>query len=328
MDILFGIDSSSSIGENNFKIELKWIKEFIRKEIDITKSAIGFNIYSTETNRSKEPQFWSIDNLTKYIDNIQYVAGWTNTFKLINDTIDTFDKLLPSIINNNINVQEILFLITDGNPCMRLSKDGCPMSVCKCANIIKNKAIRVIIIKIGDNIDSTYISCLSYGLKDIYTINAFNINHFNGINDKLSDNCCDPTISPTISPTNIPTILPTKIPTINPTFLPTNNPTTNPAKIPTKIPTLIKIDTININSQTTINQQQIINEEIISTTNYPTNEDIISNYSDYILFIDNSCGLSNNDCDELLYGATQIISRLLKNSSNDNNNIIKLELQH
>ena len=133
LDILFGVDASGSIGMSGFRIQ----KDFIKGLVDdgISDSArIGFIMFSTEVNASRPIQTWnSKSDLTQYVDGMYWVAGWTNTPRLLTQAISDFDDAFEA------DRQQIFMLITDGNPCLPEEDGGCPQSVCSQAPLVKAK---------------------------------------------------------------------------------------------------------------------------------------------------------------------------------------------
>eukprot|EP01083_Nonionella_stella_P318523 1164802_1 len=58
LDILFAIDASGSVGEDNWKVQRDFIKKLVVHDINIDVSKIGFAIFSTKVNFSRSIQSW------------------------------------------------------------------------------------------------------------------------------------------------------------------------------------------------------------------------------------------------------------------------------
>eukprot|EP01083_Nonionella_stella_P132388 402496_1 len=125
----------------------------------------------------------------------------------------------------------------------------------------------------------------------------------------------EPTDWPTPEPTEWPTPEPTDWPTPEPTAWPTPEPTEWPTPEPTEWPTPEPTDW-----PTPEPTQWPTPEPTDHPTHKPTNSPIQDicpyevrqgNAFDFVILIDNSCGLSHDDCDTYLEGVGEIISTVL-----------------
>nr|CAH7753365.1 unnamed protein product [Callosobruchus chinensis] len=117
LDIVFLIDASSSVGENNFQSELKFVKKVLS---DVTVDA--------NNTRIAVVTFSSPSNVIKSIDEIGTTAEGNNKCKLLNQdlkevnyqggqtfTLGAFEVAKDIFISSTrSDSQKVLFLITDG----------------------------------------------------------------------------------------------------------------------------------------------------------------------------------------------------------------------
>ncbi|KAB0799990.1 hypothetical protein PPYR_07870 [Photinus pyralis] len=116
LDIVFLIDASSSVGEDNFKSELKFVKKLLSDVVvDFDHSRISVVTFS-----SKDSVITNIDGiskpgkrnnkcllLNKELSNIRYIGGGTYTVGAFGAAKDIFQ-------HSRNDTKKILFLITDG----------------------------------------------------------------------------------------------------------------------------------------------------------------------------------------------------------------------
>eukprot|EP01083_Nonionella_stella_P188091 692575_1 len=247
LDILFAIDASGSVGEDNWKVQRDFIKKLVVHDINIDVSKIGFAIFSTHVNFSRSIQSWqTIAELENYVSGLLWPAGWTFTWEAINQSVLEFtgERKGSSYIPDP-NRKQVLILITDGNPCGPSSEGGCPCSLCPNSGIfeytqslplIQDNDIRTVIVAIGSNIDPRYLDCLTQNDTDFITVSEFSATGFDAITPYLSDVLCydGPTEAPTPLPTDIPTMGPSRGPSPAPTHTP--SPTVPPSPRPTDAP--------------------------------------------------------------------------------------------
>ena len=125
LDILFGIDTSESIGWSGFQIQKQFVKGLVDQEIN-NGSRIGFFMFNTNVNKSRHIQLWDKDDLLQFVDGMWWSGGdLTNTAQLISDGLVEFVSIF------NPNRRQIFVIITDGNPCLSDAQGGCPQTVCQ-----------------------------------------------------------------------------------------------------------------------------------------------------------------------------------------------------
>eukprot|EP01083_Nonionella_stella_P006592 19118_1 len=184
LDILFAIDTSGSIGLNNFETLKSFIGTLTSHSINTDSSKIGFITFSTQVNFSRSIQSWETESLRNYISGLHWNGGWTNTPEVIRQSIAEFDG------NIDPARQQILILITDGAPCLPEALGGCPQSICQYRTQVNYKAIRIIIVSVGDKLKEQYVQCLTQTDEDLIPVNSFAIEDFDSIMGSLSDVLC------------------------------------------------------------------------------------------------------------------------------------------
>lgn len=183
LDILFGVDTSGSIGFDNFQILKQFLKTLLTQGIN-NGSRIGIWPFSTTVNQTTGIQFWSNNDLSNYIDGLYWTGGYTNTPSLLElgylEFEDTFDALR----------KQILVLLTDGNPCLPVAQGGCPQTVCHYETLYEEAGIRIVIIGVGELVSDLFVGCLAQQDSDFIPVESFSEEDFNSIMGTLSDIVC------------------------------------------------------------------------------------------------------------------------------------------
>jgi len=183
LDILFNVDTSGSIGASGFQIQKQFISTLVTQGIN-NGSRIGFFMFAKTVNASREIQFWDEDELANYASGLYWTEGYTNTPDVLQASITEFDRSFDQ------ERAQILMMITDGNPCLPESQGGCPQSVCNFAAQVSLNNIRVIIIGVGDGLETKYVKCLTQSDDDFIPVASFSTEDFNSIMGSLSGVLC------------------------------------------------------------------------------------------------------------------------------------------
>lgn len=101
----------------------------VENEINTEISRIGFYIYATNVNKSRDIQYWNKTDLVTYINGLYWTTGWTNSPQMIDDALVQF---AASQITSR---PQVFVLLTPGNPC---TPEDCPFSACNKANQLKS----------------------------------------------------------------------------------------------------------------------------------------------------------------------------------------------
>ena len=133
LDILFNIDTSGSIGYKGFQIKKQFIRTLATQGIS-DSARIGFYLFSTDVNKSRDLQFWESQDLETYVEGLYLTRGWTNTPEVIQASIDHFNQTFDD------EREQVLVLITDGEPCVR---SACPADVCYLEEQLKKTGVYI-----------------------------------------------------------------------------------------------------------------------------------------------------------------------------------------
>ena len=187
MDICFAIDSSGSIGSTNFQTQIDWLSDFVETSLS-SDSRTGIIRFASTSEvlldfSSSEPK--TSLQLSRFVDNITWTAGWTYTVGAIMDTIDLFDSQ-----SNDITLK-IFVILTDGNPAMPVSAGDDATNVCRFASTLKENNIGTYIVGVGNGWTYELVDCLvSDAENDILEVDSFNYNDFDEILPQLTDITC------------------------------------------------------------------------------------------------------------------------------------------
>lgn len=113
VDLVFVIDSSTSVGEENFRKQINFVKQLLsNSDIDSGAVRAGALIYSTGVEVQFQLNAYSTQaSMFEAIDNIQYIYGSTNTA----DGLRTMRQEMFTTDNGDRpDVMNIAIVITDG----------------------------------------------------------------------------------------------------------------------------------------------------------------------------------------------------------------------
>ena len=117
MDIIFGIDTSGSLGWTGFQTQKNFVRDISLSRLS-NETKMGYTTFAEYVNETRPLQFWNESDLSLFIDGLWYSTGWTNTGQFIESSLSQFMEKSGS------ERQRRLIIITDGNPCLQLV--GCP----------------------------------------------------------------------------------------------------------------------------------------------------------------------------------------------------------
>ncbi|KAK5644039.1 hypothetical protein RI129_007884 [Pyrocoelia pectoralis] len=168
LDIVFLIDASSSVGEDNFKSELKFVKKLLSDVVvDFDHSRIAVVTFSSKNSVITNVDEITIPNkennkcllLSKELKNIKYIGGGTYTVGAFGVAKDIFQ-------HSRNDTKKLLFLITDG-----YSNGGDPVPL---ANDIKKHGVTIFTIGIRNgNYKELYQLSSSPGEYYSYLLDSF-----------------------------------------------------------------------------------------------------------------------------------------------------------
>ncbi|XP_045479696.1 sushi, von Willebrand factor type A, EGF and pentraxin domain-containing protein 1-like [Harmonia axyridis] len=168
LDIIFLIDGSSSVGKDNFRSELKFVKKLLSDvTVDLNHTRVGIISFS------------SSDNVLKNVDEISIPRGENNKCLLLNKqltavnfvggetfTLGAFQKSKEIFDNSRNSSKKVIFLITDG-----FSNGGDPVPV---AEELKKQGITIFTIGIRNgNYEELYKLSSKPGEIHSYLLDSF-----------------------------------------------------------------------------------------------------------------------------------------------------------
>lgn len=118
LELLFVIDSSESVGLQNFQIIKNFVKTLIDQvALDLTIAHIGIINYSHKVEKVADlMQFSNKDDIKLAVDNMQYLGEGTYTATALHAANDMFEAARPG-------VKKVALVITDGQTDTRDKKN-------------------------------------------------------------------------------------------------------------------------------------------------------------------------------------------------------------
>jgi len=182
-DLAFIIDSSGSLGENNFQgaKEFMWtvIKNF---EISNNDILVGVIRYSTRASVIFDFQFSADNNvllLKETIDNIPYAEGETKTERALQLALT---DLFAAKGGSRPNVPKILVVMTFG-------KSDNALGVARASMALKDEHVTVLPVGIGEKVDMEELMLMASTAEDVITVMSFSALEKHGA--RIRDKVCD-----------------------------------------------------------------------------------------------------------------------------------------
>ena len=178
-DIVFVVDSSSSIWGPDFDKQLNFIEAIISSfEIAENLTKVGIVTFSDKShvefdlNKYKEEK-----NMKTAVNSIKQILGGTNTASAITEMSDLFKGGRPN------DVPQIAIIMTDG-------KSRSPEETVKAANKVRKSATHVFVIGVGDNIDQKELNAIASSPKDRYVFEVDDYDALDTIRELLGIEVC------------------------------------------------------------------------------------------------------------------------------------------
>lgn len=165
-DIVFLMDSSGSVGEDNFELMKNFTKSII-DEFVIGPNAVQFGvvIFSTPvTGAFKLNQYTNADQLKKAIDGIEFANGETHTGKAL-EYLRTKAFTTQEGYRSDPNIPKIAIVITDGHS---THKDKTQEEATK----LKEQDVEIYSIGVGDEVDNEELTEMASN-KNIFRVDTF-----------------------------------------------------------------------------------------------------------------------------------------------------------
>ncbi|KAK3608159.1 hypothetical protein CHS0354_034118 [Potamilus streckersoni] len=182
-DIVFVLDSSASIWEDDFNEQLKFVQKLI-ENFHVGKPYVQIGVVTFNTN--VYPQFHLKDYQNKEsmktaISNIRYNIGGTETDKAIQYARDT---MFLDVNGGRLGVAKIIIVITDGYS----SK---PHSTAMEASIAQSHGITMFSIGVGSGVKRVELKAMASKPTDKYVFEVNDYSALDFIRESLTETACD-----------------------------------------------------------------------------------------------------------------------------------------
>ncbi|CAL1530589.1 unnamed protein product, partial [Lymnaea stagnalis] len=187
-DIVFVLDASGSIGDDQYRMVLSFVKNFINSSTSGSSSDLRFGlvIFSDDVQTIFDLESYNdIQELNEVIDDAPYPGGFTYTDKGLNMARQIF------LQHGRVNYPHVIILMTDG------------YSTSRNETLLEAKGLRVnnittISIGFGDIIDESELNDISEPT-DVFMVNDYN--KLDYILGQLLNKLC-PTVVSTMAPSS------------------------------------------------------------------------------------------------------------------------------
>jgi Mg-chelatase subunit ChlD len=217
-DIVFLVDSSKSVGKNNFdNIERIWVGDMIQSLLT-DKDRAALIRFSERENTKMFLSLGQSASMTKsemesVANNLEFYVGWTSTRTAL-------DLAIEELTTNSVDRNRMIILLTDGKPHPPKEQYVCPETDLSYPDPgyqskLNEEQISVFVVGVGNEyLENKYqLECLvDYDDNHMVDVVDFENGDITQIIDEiLSNRACSE--SPTVKPTRSPTLKPTPAPT-------------------------------------------------------------------------------------------------------------------
>lgn len=182
MDLVFIVDSSTSVGQENFKKILDFLKDFLGKSnIDSGSVRVGVLSYSTEVHdHFYLNSYRTSRDMFSAIDNISWIYGSTNTADAIRDMRT---KYFSYRNGDRPNARNIAFIITDG--VSNINQNRLEDEV----NLAKEEGIQIYAVGIGLS-DDTEINLIASPPSSEHVYSVINFDELRNLDERIYESLC------------------------------------------------------------------------------------------------------------------------------------------
>ncbi|KAK3582071.1 hypothetical protein CHS0354_013449 [Potamilus streckersoni] len=199
-DIVFVLDSSTSIWIEDFKRQLTFVQDVV-KMFDVgqgpTQARVGILTFGNKVWIDYTlDKFSDVESLINAVEKIPHKAGTTtNTWEAL-DTLRT--QMFTPEMGSRVNVSHIAIVITDG----RSQKT---MRTKVSAEAVHDAGINMFAIGVGHNIDFVELGYIATDPDEGFLFNVDNYTALESIKGIIADKTCQVTQKPVIPPSITPT---------------------------------------------------------------------------------------------------------------------------
>lgn len=182
MDLVFIVDSSTSVGQYNFKKILDFLKDFLgQSNIDSGSVRVGVLSYSTEVHDHFYLNAYQTSrDIFSAIDNIPWIYGSTNTADALRDMRTKYFSFRNG---DRPDARNIAFIITDG--ISNLNENRLEEEV----NLARNDGIHIYAVGIGLSDDTEINQIASYPpSQNVFTVRDFD--ELRNLDDRIYESLC------------------------------------------------------------------------------------------------------------------------------------------
>ena len=170
LDLIFLLDASGSVGEDNYLKEKEFIKIVAsRYELASTSSAAVIPFSSQATNEVRLGSMRTALSFATAVDNIPYDALYTRIDLALNLTFEEYFS--PEVSNET---QKLVILLTDGIQSQYPGMTPPYIRIEDTIQLLRSKAARIFAVTIGDNIDMAAMRTVTEEDDDIFQATEFN----------------------------------------------------------------------------------------------------------------------------------------------------------
>ena len=170
LDLIFLLDASGSVGEDNYVKEKEFIKIVAsRYELASSSSAAVIPFSSEATNEIQLGSMRTALSFATAVDNIPYDAMFTRIDLALRLAYDEYFSL--DVSNET---QKLVILLTDGIQTLSSSMTPPYIPIEDTVQLLRSKAARIFAVTIGSNIDMSAMRVVTEEDDDIFQATEFN----------------------------------------------------------------------------------------------------------------------------------------------------------
>ena len=181
IDFMLVIDSSSSIGNNNFNILKQFLNDLVeRYEVGVNSAHFGAVRYSTSAAVVVTlGSIKSLNALQTALSSISYISGSTNTAEAIQLAKQQF------IINGRPEIPQVMIILTDGE-----SDDS--EATRTAASQSRQSGVEIFVVGIGNNVNDDELKDIATDTTGthVYRVTEFKVLSFDAILSDLNRETC------------------------------------------------------------------------------------------------------------------------------------------
>ena len=170
LDLIFLLDASGSVGEDNYLKEKEFIKIVAsRYELASTSSAAVIPFSSQATNEVLLGSMRTALGFASAVDNIPYDALYTRIDLALRLAYDEY-----FLSEDSNETQKLVILLTDGIQSNYPGMTPSYIPIEDTVQLLRSKAARIFAVTIGDNIDVAAMTAVTEDDDDIFQATEFN----------------------------------------------------------------------------------------------------------------------------------------------------------